>query len=129
MTYCSDTVTKGNIYQIIRDGNPVNTCHGIIDKITENGHLHMSFSSVVKIKENDILKNEDNQIFYVIYTAFSTEHQKNDKQLVICQTEASQTKSKKNQIILWLPIVVSIVSLFRPEIEKIIQFVIELFKK
>ena len=92
MNYCNDTLAKGNLYQVYRNGFPFDTCHGIVDKITETGHIHISFSGVVEIKENDILKNTDNQNFHVIYSALTTEKEKNDKRLVICTSDKARKK-------------------------------------
>jgi hypothetical protein len=94
MTYSNDVVTKGNSYEVYRKGILLKqNWHGIIDNISNSGHLHIGFLGIADIQKGDILKDSDNHTYYVIHTALKTLYSKNDKLLIIC--EPNDVRQKK----------------------------------
>ena len=86
MTYSNDVVTKGNSYEVYRKGILLKqNWHGIIDNISNSGHLHIGFLGIADIQKGDILKDSDNHTYYVIHTALKTRYSKDDKLLIICE--------------------------------------------
>jgi hypothetical protein len=86
MTYSNDVVTKGNSYEVYRKGILLKqNWHGIIDNISNSGHLHIGFLGIADIQKGDILKDSDNHTYYVMHTALKTLYSKDDKLLIICE--------------------------------------------
>ena len=94
MTYSNDVVTKGNSYEVYRKGILLKqNWHGIIDNISNSGHLHIGFLGIADIQKGDILKDSDNHTYYVMHTALKNVYSKNDKLLIIC--EPNDVRQKK----------------------------------